>query len=305
MRNEADDAGAGGEVALLVEHRVVGQEPLAVDADHPAVGAHRGRVVEVVAGVGEPDDGDARPRAGGHLVDRFAAGPHERRLQQQVLGRVPADGELGEHGEVGTGPFGAVEGVENPERVAVEVAHDRADLAQRDAEPMHRLSLRPASSDSGTEPRDAGRDPAASDRGRRGDRALGRARRRRGSPSTGSTPPPGPGRPSDRRRQTCSRAIVAVDRSQPIAHPTARDRRRRARRPRRPRPSGRPWTADAVDADELVRWRRLEFARIAARDLLGIDGLDATGAALSAIASDVFAGACRLAGPIRRRRRWP
>jgi glutamate-ammonia-ligase adenylyltransferase len=57
-----------------------------------------------------------------------------------------------------------------------------------------------------------------------------------------------------------------------------------------------PLDADAVDADGLVRWRRLEFARVAARDLLGLDRLEDTGTALAAIAADVFDVACRLAG---------
>lgn len=51
----------------------------------------------------------------------------------------------------------------------------------------------------------------------------------------------------------------------------------------------------AADAEALVRWQRREFLRIATRDLLGHDGLEATGAALAALAADVFADACRLA----------
>ncbi len=48
-------------------------------------------------------------------------------------------------------------------------------------------------------------------------------------------------------------------------------------------------------ADELARWKRLEYLRIAARDLLGLDGLDATGAALAELATDVLRVACELA----------
>src|SRR5436309_1717658 len=50
---------------------------------------------------------------------------------------------------------------------------------------------------------------------------------------------------------------------------------------------------DSVDA--LVRWKRREFLRIAARDLLNIETFDAVAAALSAMAADVFDGAVRLA----------
>ncbi|MGH9118596.1 MAG: bifunctional [glutamine synthetase] adenylyltransferase/[glutamine synthetase]-adenylyl-L-tyrosine phosphorylase [Acidimicrobiales bacterium] len=58
----------------------------------------------------------------------------------------------------------------------------------------------------------------------------------------------------------------------------------------------RPTLDDDVDAAGLVRWQRLEFARVATRDHLGLDDLEATGAALAAIASDVFDVACRLTG---------
>lgn len=46
---------------------------------------------------------------------------------------------------------------------------------------------------------------------------------------------------------------------------------------------------------ELVAWKEHELLRIAARDLTGAASLEATGAALAALASDVLAGACLLA----------
>jgi glutamate-ammonia-ligase adenylyltransferase len=55
-----------------------------------------------------------------------------------------------------------------------------------------------------------------------------------------------------------------------------------------------PLAAD--DETSLVAWRRREFLRIAARDLLGRDRLEATGEALAALATDVLEAACRLAG---------
>ncbi|MEA2590613.1 MAG: [glutamine synthetase] adenylyltransferase / [glutamine synthetase]-adenylyl-L-tyrosine, partial [Actinomycetota bacterium] len=44
---------------------------------------------------------------------------------------------------------------------------------------------------------------------------------------------------------------------------------------------------EAATTGELVRWKRLEYLRIAARDLLGLDGLDLVGAALAEMAEDV------------------
>src|ERR1700716_2704527 len=52
----------------------------------------------------------------------------------------------------------------------------------------------------------------------------------------------------------------------------------------------------ATTSDELVRWKRLEYLRIAARDLLGLDDLGLVGAALAEMAEDVMGGALQLAG---------
>lgn len=61
--------------------------------------------------------------------------------------------------------------------------------------------------------------------------------------------------------------------------------------------SRRAATPDAGEGvAELVRRKRLELLRIAARDLLGVDPLEATGAALAGLAADVLHAACALAG---------
>jgi [glutamine synthetase] adenylyltransferase / [glutamine synthetase]-adenylyl-L-tyrosine phosphorylase len=58
-----------------------------------------------------------------------------------------------------------------------------------------------------------------------------------------------------------------------------------------------PGSADAAEgADELVRWKRLAQLRITARDLLGLDSLEGTTAALSDLAAAVLDAAVRLAG---------
>ena len=55
-----------------------------------------------------------------------------------------------------------------------------------------------------------------------------------------------------------------------------------------------PYGADA-DIDELVRWKRLEQLRIMARDLLGLDDLETTTAALADVATAVLRAAVRIA----------
>ena len=52
---------------------------------------------------------------------------------------------------------------------------------------------------------------------------------------------------------------------------------------------------DTSSVDGLVRWKRYEFLRIAARDLLGVDPFEPVAAALAAMAADVLDAAVGLA----------
>lgn len=54
-----------------------------------------------------------------------------------------------------------------------------------------------------------------------------------------------------------------------------------------------------VDIDRVVRFKQLEFLRIATRDLTGIDQLADTGLALAQLATEVLAAGCALAGADR------
>ncbi|MGZ4729481.1 MAG: bifunctional [glutamine synthetase] adenylyltransferase/[glutamine synthetase]-adenylyl-L-tyrosine phosphorylase, partial [Acidimicrobiales bacterium] len=53
---------------------------------------------------------------------------------------------------------------------------------------------------------------------------------------------------------------------------------------------------DDATPERLVRWKQLEYLRIAARDLTGVDELPAVGAALARLAADVVSSACELCG---------
>jgi glutamate-ammonia-ligase adenylyltransferase len=52
-----------------------------------------------------------------------------------------------------------------------------------------------------------------------------------------------------------------------------------------------------ANPDELVRWKRLELLRLAARDLVGLDGFEVTGSALARMATDVLQASIDLARP--------
>ena len=83
--------------------------------------------------------------------------------------------------------------------------------------------------------------------------------------------------------RTASRSLGRLLDSDPAARSVLEDLDRRL-----------PVEDESVDA--LVRWKRHEFLRIAARDLLALDAFDVVAAALSAMAADVFDAAVRLAG---------
>ena len=77
------------------------------------------------------------PCVGRRSVDRAPRGAHEPGTEQQVLGRVAGDDELGEEDEVGVRVARPLEPLDDPGGVAVEVADDAIDLGECES---HRFS---------------------------------------------------------------------------------------------------------------------------------------------------------------------
>ena len=129
----------GIEVAGLVEHVVRGQERLARHGGHLAVAQQR-------AGVEQPGAlagmrlGESHQRADAR-EDRIAREPLERRelpldelaQGQQVLGRVAAQGQLGEDRQLGAGLGRLPRTPHDGRRVVLERAYRGVDLCQPDA----------------------------------------------------------------------------------------------------------------------------------------------------------------------------
>ena len=129
---EEEQVAARGEVAVLVEDAVVGEEPLAVDRLHLAAGADGARVVEVAVEVGTPTNATMPRRLLRHLGERALCGADEARAQEQVLRRIARDRELGEEDDVGARVLRLVHPREDQLAVPVEVADSRIDLGQRE-----------------------------------------------------------------------------------------------------------------------------------------------------------------------------
>ncbi len=134
------------EVARLVEHGVVRQQPLAIRADDLTVRTDGGGVVDVAILIDEPDDRGTPAGASGELRQHLEVVGDEPGLEHEVLGRVPGGRQLGERHDVAPGGIGTVVRVRQQREVAVEVAHGRVELGERDPQHRHdtRLPNRPA-----------------------------------------------------------------------------------------------------------------------------------------------------------------
>ena len=129
---EQHELSAGGEVAVLVEDAVVRKEVLAVDASQLPVSEHGACVCEVAIEERAADERGDPLRRGGDLVERGAGGLDEARAEEQVLGRIPCDRELGEDDEVGSGGAGLTDRIDDQRAVAGKIADDGVELRERE-----------------------------------------------------------------------------------------------------------------------------------------------------------------------------
>ena len=144
---EVDDllAGGWGEIALLIEYVVKGQQHLMLLEENLALVHEDCRIYGGFAGVWRRGQSHADEDGGGQvgrsltqfLKDRLAAG-EEARLFNEVGGPVAAEGELGEDGETGAGARGSLAGAHDFSDIAGEVSDGGVDLSQCD---LHFFSL--------------------------------------------------------------------------------------------------------------------------------------------------------------------
>jgi hypothetical protein len=134
--------GRRSEVALLVEHGIVRQPLLAVDAEDLAVPAHGRSVVELVAdALGKSDHRHTLSGARRQLRDRLRRFGDERGFQQKVFGRIARDGQLGKRDEMALRGDCPLVRLEHPLGIADQIAHDGVDLGGGDAEVEHRIRI--------------------------------------------------------------------------------------------------------------------------------------------------------------------
>ena len=121
---------AAPEVAVLIEHAVVGQVHLAVPVEDTTVVDDGGGVGDVVADLDASDDDGDAPGRGGDALDGGGVVGKEGWLEEEVLGRIAGNGKLREGNQVGVGGPGLVNQLDDAGGVAGNVADGGVELAE-------------------------------------------------------------------------------------------------------------------------------------------------------------------------------
>ena len=286
----------------------------APDSSLPGDGAgtrrvrHGGVEVVVTHDVDEPDQGDAGGRGRRDLVERGQVVRYECRLEQKILGGIPRDGELREGRHVGALALDVRQALDDAGGIALDLTHDRIELAQRHAQVGHDEILpAPLAEPAWQAAVMAASSPADNRRGGASTRvapvpaALAHLAERSASPPAASATLH---RLVDERPEVVDRlmlgsgpsplalALVQVSAASDVlgrlcvVDPAALDVLEELHR---------PVSIDTADPAALARSKRLELLRIAGRDLLGLDALETVGVALADLAQQVLGGAVSLA----------
>lgn len=118
---------------------------LVVPSCDPAVDDHRravSRALDIAVEIPDHDDAVAAPRSVQGLrqprqCPRRCRG--ERRIQRQILDRIPGQGHLRKHDHVGTVMGGTDGPFDDRRRIRFEIADDGIDLGEGESEGLHRV----------------------------------------------------------------------------------------------------------------------------------------------------------------------
>ena len=128
---------ARSEIARLVEHAVVGQQPFAIGAFDLAASAHGSSVVQIAIALYETNDGNAVTGSRRNGSQHVFVVADESRLQHEIFGRVTRDAQLGERNDVALRGLGPIVVIEDLGEVALQIADGWIYLRERNAKPSH------------------------------------------------------------------------------------------------------------------------------------------------------------------------
>ncbi len=189
-------AGRGHEVAVLVEHAVVGQVALAVGAHQATVVEHGGGVVEVDVAVHRADHHRHAHAVGQQRVGHLDRALDERGLEQQVLGRVARDHHLGQREHLDAERAGTLDRAHDPLEVPIQVADRGIELGETETQFTHGRAIVELCAvprkNGGAAGRPGGwkrKRPAQAGRSRTGGRVRPPSREKRGRAALGAVTP--------------------------------------------------------------------------------------------------------------------
>ena len=125
------------EVAVLIEHAIVGQVLLVVGAGMGAVVEHGRRVEDVVALVHVAEHGGQPLALLHHVSEGAQVRLDEGGLEQEIFGRIAGQRQLGKGHEVAARAPGATHPVHHQPRIGLDGSHRRIDLGQPHPYPSH------------------------------------------------------------------------------------------------------------------------------------------------------------------------
>ncbi len=108
-----------------------------IDAGHGPVTADGRGVHDVVLPIDEADDDDQARRRSRHLVERPQVRLDEGGPEQEVLGRVAGQAELGKGDQIDAEGAGPLDLAEDPASVPLDVPDADVELGQADPELSH------------------------------------------------------------------------------------------------------------------------------------------------------------------------
>src|SRR5439155_14845714 len=100
------------------------------------------RVVEIAVEVREADDGRDSVRRRRDLGERLLVRANERWFEQEVLGRIAGDDQLGERDDIGADVARTLDAVADDAGVPVDIPDRGIDLRKREAQRPHTTIVR-------------------------------------------------------------------------------------------------------------------------------------------------------------------
>ena len=128
-RTSVDHLGSWFEISLFVEHGIVREKALLVDAHQSAFAAQTNSVVQMtILFMYEPDNGDTRGGIQRNSIEGHAVVANKGALEQQIFWRIPRDRQFAKDHDITSGCHCFAIIGQNQVFVALQIANNRIQL---------------------------------------------------------------------------------------------------------------------------------------------------------------------------------